>query len=83
MGIFENEELQGVLTLGWGTQPLQTIKKIFYNHEMKSENYLEIGKMCFLPKCNNSNFGSKAIKAVVKWLKVNTTVMYLYTLADV
>ena len=82
LGIFEADELQGVVTLGWGTQPLQTIKKIFYNHDMVTENYLEIGKMCFLPKCNNSNFGSRAIKEVVKWIKANTCVMYLYTLAD-
>ncbi len=82
LGIYADEELQGVITLGWGTQPLQTIKKIFYNHNMISENYLEIGKMCFLPKCNNSNFGSMAIKEVVKWLKANTSTMFLYTLAD-
>lgn len=82
LGIYHDGELQGVITLGWGTQPLQTIKKIFYKHDMKTENYLEIGKMCFLPKCNNSNFGSMAIKCLVKWLKKNTSVMYLYTLAD-
>ena len=74
--------MQGVITLGWGTQPLQTIKKIFYNHNIITENYLEIGKMCFLPKCNNSNFGSMAIKELVKWLKSNTSTMFLYTLAD-
>lgn len=82
LGIFVDDELQGVVTLGWGTQPLQTIKKIFYKHDMRTENYLEIGKMCFLPKCNNSNFGSRAIKEIVKWLKANTSVMFLYTLAD-
>lgn len=82
LGIYQDDELQGVMTLGWGTQPLQTIKKIFYNHDMVSANYLEIGKMCFLPKCNNGNFGSKAIKEVVKWLKLNTDTMFLYTLAD-
>lgn len=82
LGIYENDELLGVFTLGWGTQPLHTIKKIFYKHDMVSENYIEIGKMCFLPKCNNSNFGSRAIKEVVKWLKSNTNIMFLYTLAD-
>ena len=82
LGLYEKNELQGVITLGWGTQPLQTIKKIFYKHEVKTENYLEIGKMCFLPKCNNSNFGSRAIKEVVKWLKANTSALFLYTLAD-
>ena len=29
LGCFYNGELVGVLTLGWGTQPLQTIKKLF------------------------------------------------------
>lgn len=82
LGIYENDELLGVFTLGWGTQPLHTIKKIFYKHDMVSENYIEIGKMCFLPKCNNSNFGSRSIKEVVKWLKSNTNIMFLYTLAD-
>lgn len=82
LGVFNDGEMQGVITLGWGTQPLQTIKKIFYKHDMVTENYLEIGKMCFLPKCNNSNFGSRAISRLVKWLKKNTSVMFLYTLAD-
>ena len=83
LGFFENEELTGVITLGWGTQPLQTIRHIFYNHKLESSDYLEIGKMCFLPKCNkNKSFGSQAISMVVKWLKENTKVMFLYTLAD-
>lgn len=82
LGVYENDELLGVITLGWGTQPLQTIKKIFYKHDVVTENYLEIGKMCFLPKCNNGNFGSKTMKLLVQWLKQNTSVMFLYTLAD-
>ena len=38
LGFYENDELCGVVTLGWGTQPLQTIKKIFYNHNLKTED---------------------------------------------
>lgn len=82
LGCFENDKLCGVVTLGWGTQPLQTIQKIFYKHEVKTQDYIEIGKMCFLPECNHGNFGSRAIKELVCWLKQNTEYMFLYTLAD-
>lgn len=83
LGFYEDDELCGVVTLGWGTQPLQTIKKIFYNHDLKTEDYLEIGKMCFLPKCNNNqNFGSRVCSMLVKWMKENTNCLFLYTLAD-
>lgn len=82
LGCFYDNELCGVITLGWGTQPLQTIKKIFYNHIITTKDYLEIGKMCFLPKMNNSNFGSSIIKILIEWLKQNTDCQYLYTLAD-
>lgn len=82
LGFFEDSNLVGVVTLGWGTQPLQTIKKIFYNHKLETSNYLEIGKMCFLPSKNNSNFGSQVIKILCKWLRENTDILFLYTLAD-
>ncbi len=82
LGFYEENILCGVITLGWGTQPLQTIKKIFYKHSLVTNDYLEIGKMCFLPKCNNSNFGSRVIKELVLWLKQNTKCLFLYTLAD-
>ena len=82
LGVFEGEKLCGVVTLGWGTQPLQTIKKIFYKHDMKSNDYLEIGKMCFLPEMNNGNFGSRAMKSIIEWMKKNTDCLFLYTLAD-
>ena len=84
LGIYEESEhfLCGVVTLGWGTQPLQTIKKIFNKHDLVTADYLEIGKMCFLPKFNNSNFGSRCMKELTKWLKHNTDCIFLYTLAD-
>lgn len=83
LGFYEDDELCGVVTLGWGTQPLQTIKKIFYNHNLKTEDYFEIGKMCFLPKYNNNkNFGSRVCSMLVKWMKENTNCLFLYTLAD-
>lgn len=60
LGFYDSNKLCGVVTLGWGTQPLQTIKKIFPNHNLSTKDYLEIGKMCFLPEKNNTrNFGSQ------------------------
>lgn len=83
LGVFESGELVGVVTLGWGTQPLQTIKKILDKHEYKTGDYIEIGKMCFSPKINNNSFsGSKIMSTLVKWLKANTEYNFLYTLAD-
>lgn len=59
LGFYADEQLLGVVTLGWGTQPLQTIKKIFPKHDLVTASYLEIGKMCFLPSENhNGYFGS-------------------------
>ena len=83
LGVFENKELLGVITLGWGTQPLGTIRKLFPNHNLKSCDYLEIGKMCFLPSCNQSkSFGTQTISLLTKWVKENTNCLFLYTMAD-
>ena len=83
LGVFENKELLGVITLGWGTQPLGTIRKLFPNHDLKSSDYYEIGKMCFLPSCNKSkSFGTQTISLLVKWVKQNTNCLFLYTMAD-
>lgn len=83
LGFFEHDELCGVVTLGWGTQPLATIKKLFYKHNLQSNDYFEIGKMCFHPSCNgNKSFGSQVISMTVKWMRRNTDCCFLYTLAD-
>lgn len=83
LGIYHENRLTGVVELGWGTQPLQTIHKIFPQHELVTSDYLEIGKMCFLPEMNhNQYFGSLALSALIKWLRVNTGCLFLYTLAD-
>lgn len=82
LGYFEDNVLVGVVTLGWGTQPLQTIKKILYNHDVVTTDYYEIGKMCFLPEKNGNNFGSTAMKLLIDWAKQNTTVKFIYTMAD-
>jgi len=84
LGLFEDNNLVGVITLGWGTQPKQTIKKLFYNHpEISTKDYFEIGKMCFLPEKNGDNFGSLAMKELISWSKKNLpSVKFIYTMAD-
>ena len=83
LGVFDGDAMIGAITLGWGTQPLQTIKKLFPDHNYKTEDYIEIGKMCFAPHVNNDSFsGSKIMSLLVKWLKRNTVYSFLYTLAD-
>lgn len=83
LGFYKAGELSGVAALSWGTQPLQTIRKIFPRHSLLTADYLEIGKMCFLPEENgNGYFGSLALSALIGWLRVNTGCLFLYTLAD-
>ena len=83
LGVYSENGLVGIVTLGWGTQPLQTIKKLFYKHDVVSNDYLEIGKMCFSPFLNNNNHsGSKIMSALIKWVKQNTNCLFLYTMAD-
>lgn len=83
LGIFSEKKLLGVIELGWGTQPLQTIRKLFPDNQLQTKDYLEIGKMCFLPKMNrNQYFGSQALSALIQWLRKHTDCLFLYTLAD-
>lgn len=42
VGFFVDSRLCGVVVLGWGTQPLQTIRKIFPRHELVTADYIEI-----------------------------------------
>lgn len=80
LGCFVKEELVGAITLGWGTQPKQTIKKMF--PEMETNDYLEIGKMCMSEKMQK-NSESQMLKSLVKWVKKNRpNVSMLYTMAD-
>ena len=80
LGCFLEDELVGVLTLGWGTQPRQTINKLFPGLETK--DYYEIGKMCMLEKMPR-NSESQMLSKVVKWMKKNVSDRsFLYTWAD-
>jgi hypothetical protein len=80
LGFYIDEALVGILTLGWGTQPRQTINKLFPG--LQSNDYYEIGKMCMsddMPK----NSESQMISAAIKWMKVNCPEkLFLYTMAD-
>jgi hypothetical protein len=80
LGFYVNDDLKGVLTLGWGTQPRQTINKLFPG--LGSPDYFEIGKMCMdddMPR----NSESQMLSYTVKWLKKNKPdVKFLYTMAD-
>ena len=80
LGFYLNQELKGILTLGWGTQPLGTIRKLFPT--LESKDYFEIGKMAMdedMPR----NSESQMISQAIKWMKVNLPERkFLYTMAD-
>ena len=80
LGFYVDGVLKGVLTLGWGTQPRQTINKMFPG--LESSSYYEIGKMCMdedMPR----NSESQMLSATIKWLKTNKPdCLFLYTMAD-
>lgn len=80
LGFYLEDTLKGVLTLGWGTQPLGTIRKLF--PDLVTKDYYEIGKMCMtddMPKNSESQMLSKTIS----WIKSNLPEkLFLYTMAD-
>jgi len=80
LGFYLEDELVGVLTLGWGTQPRQTINKMFPG--LGTESYFEIGKMCMdddMPR----NSESQMVSQTIKWLKKEyPEKLFLYTMAD-
>tara|TARA_R100000664_G_C2713015_1_gene109077 strand:+ start:76 stop:879 length:804 start_codon:yes stop_codon:yes gene_type:complete len=80
LGGYINNNLIGCLTLGWGTQPKGTIKKLFT--ELDTKDYYEIGKMALLDEMPR-NTETQFLSAIVKWIKKNLPELkYLYTLAD-
>lgn len=80
LGFFENEQLKGVITLGWGTRPKHTIKKLFPS--LDTEHYLEIGRMCMTDEMER-NSESQMLKQCIKWIKAHKpTVKVLFTWAD-
>ena len=95
LGLFLDNKLKGVVTLGYGTKPRHTFNKMFpsvgvldideneeFIHDI-NEWYYEIGKMCVTDDLNkNKVAGSQMVSAVIKWLKDNTKCKFLYTMAD-
>ena len=79
LGFLIDGEMKAVLTLGWGTQPRQTINKFFPG--LQTKHYYEIGKMCIddeMPK----NTGSQILSSTIGWMKQRTDKLFLYTLGD-
>jgi|TARA_B110000444_G_scaffold254521_1_gene287199 hypothetical protein len=80
LGAYLEDELVGVLTLGWGTRPMHTIAKLF--PELGTSDYYEIGKMC-MDEDQPRNSESQLLSQTIKWMKKNTPERkYLFTWAD-
>ena len=80
LGCYIENDLVGVLTLGWGTQPKATINKLFPG--LSTEHYYEIGKMC-MDESMKHGAESQMINRVIEWIKTECPdVLYLYTWAD-
>ena len=80
LGIYNEEDLAGVLTLGWGTQPYNTIHKLFPT--LASKDYYEIGKMC-MDESYPRNSETQMLSQVCKWIKHNLPEkQFLFTWAD-
>ena len=80
LGVYDENELAGVITLGWGTQPLQTIRKLFPT--LVTQDYYEIGKMCMSDEYP-TNSETQMLSATVKWIKEHCPdKKFLYTWAD-
>ena len=79
-GYFIDDELQGVITFGYGVRPQHTIKKLFPTLEAK--DYLEIGKMC-MDDSMGKNSETQMLSLAFTWLKQREpNLKYLYTWAD-
>ena len=78
-GYFIEDVLQGVLTFGWGTRPKHTIQKLF--PKLDTKDYYEIGKMC-MDDSMGKNSETQMLSCVLKWLKENTDIKFLFTWAD-
>lgn len=66
LGIYISGELEGVITLGYGTRPKHTIKRMFPS--LDAPDYLEIGRMCI----NNdfkTNTESQMLSKTMKYVK--------------
>lgn len=80
IGFYLHGELVGVITLGYGTRPKHTIKRIFPS--LDTGDYLEIGRMCMTDEMPR-NSESQMISQLVRWIKQNLPqIKILFTWAD-
>ena len=80
LGGYVDNKLVGIITLGWGTRPLHTIRKLF--PLLESKDYFEIGKMCMLEEMPR-NSESQFLSSVIQWIKNNQPqIKILFTWAD-
>lgn len=80
VGFYLEDELVGLVTLGWGTRPRHTIQALFPSLDTK--DYFEIGRMCMTEEMPR-NSESQMLSQLGKWLKVNyPDIKVLFTWAD-
>lgn len=80
LGFYLSGDLVGVVTLGWGTRPLHTIKKIFPSFDTK--DYYEIGRMCMSDNMPR-NSESQMLSQLIKYIRRNyPEIKVLFTWAD-
>jgi len=80
LGFFLQDEIVGVVTLGWGTRPKHTIQRIFPS--LDTMDYLEIGRMCMTDDMPR-NSESQMLSQLVKWIRKNIPdLKVLFTWAD-
>ena len=80
VGFYLGDELVGVVTLGWGTRPLHTIRRLFPS--LETTDYYEIGRMCMTEEMPR-NSESQMLSQLVKWVKTNCPdIKVLFTWAD-
>ena len=80
VGFYLDDKLVGVVTLGWGTRPLHTIRRLFPS--LESKDYYEIGRMCMTEEMPR-NSESQMLSQLVKWIKANCPdIKVLFTWAD-
>lgn len=80
IGFYLEDQLVGVVTLGWGTRPLHTIRRLFPS--LESKDYYEIGRMCMTEEMPR-NSESQMLSQLVRWIKTNCPeTKILFTWAD-
>ena len=79
-GLFQNNELVGTITFGWGVRPKSTVQCLFPS--LDSKDYLEIGKLCLLDS-QPKNTESRFITAAMRCLKrIKPDLKLVFTWAD-